>query len=40
MVDPEREISVFIGMHVRNWPEVFNGKHLQIVEGLYKEFFA
>lgn len=40
MIDPEREISVFIGMHVRNWPEVFNGKHLQIVEGLYKEFFS
>lgn len=40
MVDPEREISIFIGMHVRNWPEVFMGKHLQIVEAIYKELFS
>ena len=40
MVDPERKISVFIGMHVRNWPEVFTGKHLEIVEAIYKEFFV
>ena len=40
MIDPEREISIFIGMHVRNWPEVFTGKHLRIVEKIYKEFFA
>jgi CubicO group peptidase (beta-lactamase class C family) len=40
MVDPEREISIFIGMHVRNWPEVFTGKHLQIVEAIYKELFS
>ena len=39
MIDPTRKVSVFIGMHVRNWPEVFTGKHLQIVETLYKEFF-
>ncbi len=40
MVDPKREISVFIGMNVLNWPAVFIGKHLQIVEQLYKEFFS
>ena len=40
MVDPEREISIFMGMHVRNWPEVFTGKHLEIVEAIYKEFFT
>jgi CubicO group peptidase (beta-lactamase class C family) len=39
MVDPKQEISVFIGMNVLNWPAVFIGKHLQIVEHLYKEFF-
>ena len=39
MVDPNREISVFIGMNLLNWPAVFTGKHLQIVEQLYKEFF-
>ena len=39
MVDPEREISIFMGMHVRNWPEVFTGKHLEIVKAIYKEFF-
>ena len=40
MVDPKREISVFIGMNVLNWPAVFMGKHLQIVEQIYKEFFT
>ena len=40
MIDPQREVSVFIGMHVRNWPEVFTGKHLQIVEAIYKAFFT
>ena len=40
MIDPEREISIFMGMHVRNWPEVFTGKHLEIVEAIYKEFFG
>jgi CubicO group peptidase (beta-lactamase class C family) len=38
MVDPEKKVSVFIGMHLRNWPIVFTGKHLQIVEKIYKEF--
>lgn len=40
MIDPKREVSVFIGMNVLNWPAVFTGKHLQIVEKLYKEFFT
>lgn len=38
MVDPEKKVSVFIGMHLRNWPVVFTGKHLLIVEKIYKEF--
>ena len=39
MIDPTREVSVFIGMHLRNWPDVFTGKHLEIVETIYDEFF-
>jgi CubicO group peptidase (beta-lactamase class C family) len=39
MVDPKREVSVFIGMNILNWPAVFAGKHLQIVERLYQQFF-
>ena len=38
MVDPKKKISVFIGMHLRNWPAVFVGKHLEIVEKIYREF--
>ena len=40
MIDPQREVSVFIGMHVRNWPQVFTGKHLEIVQAIYQEFFT
>ena len=40
MIDPQRQVSVFIGMHVRNWPEVFTEKHLQIVESIYQAFFT
>lgn len=39
MMDPHNQISVFIGMHLRNWPVVFTGKHLEIVENIYKELF-
>ena len=38
MVDPVNKISVVIGMHVRNWPVVFRGKHLEIVKHLYRIF--
>ena len=40
LVDPNKKVSVFVGMHLRNWPVVFDGKHLQIVEKLYNEFFS
>ena len=40
MIDPQRQVSVFIGMHVRNWPEVFTEKHLKIVESIYQAFFT
>ena len=38
MIDAEKEVSVFIGMHIRNWPFVFKGKHLEIVKAIYEEF--
>lgn len=39
MIDPNKKVSVFIGMHVRSWPYVFTGKHLEIVKGIYETFF-
>ena len=39
MIDPNKEIVIFIGMHIRNWPFVFTGKHLPIVEKIYRDFF-
>ena len=39
LVDPERQISVVMGMHLMGWPTVFTGKHLEIVKRLYQEFF-
>ena len=38
MIDPERRVSVFIGMHTRGWPNIFKNKHLEIVESIYKEY--
>lgn len=40
MVDPEKKISVVIGMHIRNWPKVFNGEHLKLVECAYKDLLG
>ena len=37
MVDPTRQISIVIGMHVRNWPEVFMGEHLNLVRCAYED---
>ena len=39
MIDAEQESSIFMGMHVREWPIVFSGKHLEIVEEIYKNIF-
>lgn len=36
MVDPVREVSVVIGMNLLNWPNVFIGKHLEIVRAIYE----
>lgn len=40
MVDPERKISVVIGMHLMEWPHVFVGEHLQLVKCLYEDMRA
>ena len=40
MVDPHKSVAVFIGMHLRAWPTVFTGKHLEIVKKLYEEILS
>jgi CubicO group peptidase (beta-lactamase class C family) len=35
MIDPTNNISIFMGMHVMTWPNVFSGNHLDIVEQIY-----
>lgn len=40
LVDPNRQISITMGMHLRNWPEVFPTGHMQIVEQIYRHLFA
>lgn len=37
LVDPNRHISVVMGMHLCGWPKCFTGDHLQIVQALYSE---
>ncbi len=36
MIDPNTQSSVVMGMHVRSWPYIFTGKHLEIVKLLYE----
>ena len=38
MVDPNTGVSISMGMHVRNWPQVFRGEHLKLVEMIYKNY--
>lgn len=38
MVDPHKNISVVMGMHLLGWPGLFLCKHLEIVEQIYKTF--
>ncbi len=40
MVDPVKNISVVIGMHVEGWTTIFMEKHLEIVKQIYEELFA
>ena len=37
MVDPNKNISVVMGMHVCGWPTIFRNQHLAIVEQIYWE---
>ena len=37
MADPKNKISVVVGMHIKSWPTVFRGKHLEIVRRIYEE---
>lgn len=37
LIDRENQISIVTGMHVRNWPNVFNGEHLKLAEMIYNE---
>ena len=36
MVDPVNNVSVVVGMHIRNWTPIFSGEHLKVVELVYK----
>lgn len=38
MVDPIKNISIVMGMHVLVWPNIFKGKHLEIVKKVYETF--
>ena len=40
MVDTENEISVVIGMHLRCWPFIISGDHLELVKRGYEELKA
>ena len=37
MVDTENNVAIFMGMQILNWPEVFRGEHLKIVEQVYSD---
>ena len=37
MIDPTRKISVVMGMHLLNWPEIFRGEHLNLVKAAYAD---
>jgi CubicO group peptidase (beta-lactamase class C family) len=40
MVDPVKNISVVIGMHLAGWTAMFMEKHLEIVKTIYEELFG
>lgn len=39
MVDPVKNISVVIGMHLAGWTAMFMDKHLEIVKQIYEDIF-
>ena len=36
LIDRKNQISIVMGMHVRNWPNVFEGEHLKLANEIYK----
>ena len=40
MIDPVNRVSVVIGMHLRGWPNVFDGEHLKLVRYAYEDMRA
>ncbi len=40
LIDRKNKITVTIGMHVRNWPDVFSNEHLKIVEMIYSKLLT
>lgn len=40
LVDPERKVSIVMGMNILAWENRYMGIHLQLVEQLYRELFA
>ena len=36
MVDPNTHISIVMGLHIRSWPRYFKGRHMEIVELIYR----
>ena len=39
LIDIKNRISITIGMNLLNWPNVFNGEHLNIVKLIYQDLF-
>ena len=39
LVDPERKISIVVGMNILAWENRYMGIHLQLVEKIYRELF-
>ncbi|MBR6737792.1 MAG: hypothetical protein IKL82_05470 [Clostridia bacterium] len=37
LVDPINKVSIVMGFNLTNWPLIFDGLHLKIVEKIYKE---
>ena len=38
LIDPDRKVSLTMGMHLLGWPSVFDKTHLKLVEAVYRAF--
>ncbi len=36
LIDPQKQLSITMGMHLLEWPHLFSGKHLDLVEQVYR----